>query len=512
MPVAAAEITHQAAGFLHHQAAGGHVPLRQADLPEPIQPTSGHIGQVQCRGTCPAHVGALAHQGAKRPQIAIHVLWKPKRETRAEQRTIHARALAYANSAVVEHGSLAARGDEHLFAKGVVDNPRFSASPVPERDGHGEVRHSMQKVGRSIQGIDDPLVDGVGLGRATLLGEDRMVWVQGVNHPYNLGFRLPVDLGNEVVTPLAGHAQLVHAVNVPADVSTGLAGRPDGDGGSGVHVSGLARIKRPRIVAEPMKQVRVVLVEPSHPGNIGATARAMKTMGLRDLRLVNPKRFPDAEASARATGALDVLERATIHDSLGAATADCAYVLGCSARTRSLPWPVLSPRDACGQILHRPDSERAALVFGRERSGLDNRELEHCSALVHIPTDEQFRSLNLAGAVQVLAYELRVAWLAEGKGQSSYAAVGPRASNDEIARLYEHLEAVLVRVGFLDPANPRLVMRRLKRLFSRAALEPAEVNILRGFLTAVERTRYWRKPPDSGPALGEHGATNGDSE
>jgi len=244
-----------------------------------------------------------------------------------------------------------------------------------------------------------------------------------------------------------------------------------------------------------MKQVRVVLVEPSHPGNIGAAARAMKTMGLQQLHLVKPSFFPSPEATTRATGALDVLEMATVHDSLASAVGDCAYVLGCSARTRSLPWPTFPPREACRAALQRPDGELSAMVFGRERAGLDNRELEQCSALVHIPTDEHFRSLNLAAAVQVLCYELRVEWLSQTQVVESGKALAPFASSDEIARLYQHMESVLIRIGFLDPENPRLVMRRLKRLLSRAGLERTEVNILRGILTAVEKTRYWRAPP-----------------
>jgi len=245
-----------------------------------------------------------------------------------------------------------------------------------------------------------------------------------------------------------------------------------------------------------MKQVRVVLVEPSHPGNIGAVARAMKTMGLRDLHLVKPARYPDAEATARATGAIDVLELASVHDTLASAIAGCACVLGCSARVRSLPWPVMDPREAGRFALGRPAEEGVALLFGRERSGRDNRELELCNALVHIPTTAEFSSLNLAGAVQVLAYELRVEWLAQSGAPREVAPPAQLADSSELAHLYEHLEAVLIRIGFLDPGNPRLVMRRLKRLVSRAGLERAELNILRGILTAIERTRYWRRPPD----------------
>lgn len=244
-----------------------------------------------------------------------------------------------------------------------------------------------------------------------------------------------------------------------------------------------------------MRQVRIVLVEPSHPGNIGAAARAMKTMGLLDLHLVNPARFPDPQATARASGAEDVLQRVRLHDTLTSAIADCAYVLGCSARSRSLPWPTMTPREACLTVLRRSSQEQIALLFGRERSGLDNRELERCNGLVHIPTVGAFSSLNLAAAVQVLSYELHLQWLYETTAPSAAPPTAPRADSGELERLYEHLEAVLVRIGFLDPENPRLVMRRMRRLFGRAGLERSELNILRGILTAVERTRYWRRPP-----------------
>jgi len=260
-----------------------------------------------------------------------------------------------------------------------------------------------------------------------------------------------------------------------------------------------AGFPRRRIVPEPveqsMRQMRIVLVEPSHPGNIGAAARAIKTMGLTELHLVKPLSFPAPEATALASGAGDVLDGAVVHDSLATAVADCSYVLGCSARGRSLPWPTMTPRDACRLVLERPRDETMALLFGRERSGLDNRELECCNALVHIPTNEGFSSLNLAAAVQVIAYELRLQWLSQNKPVTPGSSRPVHADAGELARLYEHLESVLVRIGFLDPENPRFVMRRLKRLLGRANLERTELNILRGILTAVERTRYWRRPP-----------------
>ncbi len=248
---------------------------------------------------------------------------------------------------------------------------------------------------------------------------------------------------------------------------------------------------------ETLSRFRIVLVEPSHPGNIGAAARAMKTMGIRDLRVVRPERFPDPEASARASGAQDLLDAARIHDAIGSAVSDCGYVLGCSARPRTLGWPMLSPRQACRIALTRAADERVAILFGRERSGLDNRELEECNALVQIPASAEYSSLNLAAAVQVIAYELRVQSISgvESNLALPAPAPAPRATAEERNSLYAHLESVLIRIGFLDPAKPRFVMRRIKRLINRSDLERSELNILRGILTAIEQTEHWRSPP-----------------
>ncbi len=232
--------------------------------------------------------------------------------------------------------------------------------------------------------------------------------------------------------------------------------------------------------------IRIVLVGTTHAGNIGGAARAMKTMSLRHLRLVEPRAFPSAEASARAAGADDVLANAGVYPDLGQALADCGTVVGTSARLRTLPWPVLEPRTAAAMLVTAAAGGPVAAVFGREHAGLSNRELEHCSHLVHIPTDGEFGSLNLAAAVQVLAYEIKLAARETGAG-IELAADSPPATHAERERFYEHLERTLIEIGFLDPANPRHVMRRLRRLFNRAAPEQTEINILRGMLTAVQR-------------------------
>jgi len=229
--------------------------------------------------------------------------------------------------------------------------------------------------------------------------------------------------------------------------------------------------------------VRMVLVETSHPGNIGAAARAMKTMAVDRLWLVNPSSFPSAEASARATGAADLLQRATVCSSLADAIAGCGYVVGASARQRSLPWPLLSPRECGSRVVREARSGEVAVVFGPEQSGLSNDDLALCHALVRIPTDPGFSSLNLAMAVQVIAYEIMVA--RGGPDGPESPRENPLATADEMQQFFDHLERVLVAAEFLDPRNPKHLMLRLRRLFARAEPDANEVAILRGILSAV---------------------------
>ena len=233
--------------------------------------------------------------------------------------------------------------------------------------------------------------------------------------------------------------------------------------------------------------IRIVLVGTTHPGNIGAVARAMKNMGLGDLYLVKPKVFPHADATARASGASDILERARVVDSLDEALVDCVYVAGASARSRTINWPSMGPRDCAERMIRENANGPVACVFGPEKSGLNNEDLDRCHTLLTIPTDPGFSSLNLAMAVQVFVYEVRVAsMLDEGP---VFDVEAPPATSDEMERFYEHLENVLRDIRFLDPDNPRHLMRRLRRLFIRARPDKNEVNILRGILTAIDRTR-----------------------
>ncbi|WP_120994123.1 tRNA (cytosine(32)/uridine(32)-2'-O)-methyltransferase TrmJ [Stutzerimonas urumqiensis] len=244
-----------------------------------------------------------------------------------------------------------------------------------------------------------------------------------------------------------------------------------------------------------LDKIRVVLVNTSHPGNIGGAARAMKNMGLGQLVLVQPEDFPSSEAVARASGAQDLLDQARVVDSLEEAIAGCALVLGTSARDRRIPWPLLDPRECAAHTLQQAEAGgEVALVFGREYAGLTNEELQRCHFHVHIPSDPSFGSLNLAAAVQVLVYEVRMAWLAaqgqptkREKLETTAMLNAQLATADELERFYEHLEHTLTDIGFLNPEKPRHLMARLRRLYGRAAPSKLEMNILRGILTETQK-------------------------
>ena len=229
---------------------------------------------------------------------------------------------------------------------------------------------------------------------------------------------------------------------------------------------------------------RFVLVEPSHPGNVGAAARALKTMGFSRLVLVSP-RVPDVkndtEAIAMASGADDVLASAHVVPTLADALSGAHWSLALTARAREYGPPQLAPRAAAAQAREHAAHGDIALVFGNERTGLSNEDVERCSALAHIPANPAYSSLNLAQAIQVLSYELRMAYLLEGEGWEPVpASAGTLAASDEIERMFVHLENALISLDFLDPGNPKKLMSRLRRLFARAGLEREEVNIVRG--------------------------------
>lgn len=251
-----------------------------------------------------------------------------------------------------------------------------------------------------------------------------------------------------------------------------------------------------------LHNIKVVMVETSHAGNIGAAARAMLTMGLERLVLVSPQDFPSQKALWRAAGATKVVEQAEVVESLEQAIADCALVVAASARQRRIPWPMLEP-DACAEkLVGVAQSAQVAVVFGREDRGLHNEELQLCNYHVAIPAHEAYPVLNVAAAVQVICYEIRKQFLrlnAVSCNEQSAGQTGGEfpcymqdwdealADQAEIQRFYAHLEKVLVDIEFHDPQNPRQLMTRLQRLFNRSHLDQMEVNILRGILTTIEK-------------------------
>ncbi len=235
--------------------------------------------------------------------------------------------------------------------------------------------------------------------------------------------------------------------------------------------------------AELLSHIRIVLSHTSHPGNIGAAARAMKTMGITSLYLVNPKKPIDAEAEAMASGASDVLHGARICASLDEALQGTVHALAVSARRRELAYVSADARSAAITLVAAAQQGEVAIVFGTEMSGLTNEEILQCRAVAHIPADPGYSSLNLAAAVQVLAYEARVAAL----GAPLPAAEGAPARHEDVENFYVHLEQSLRASGFLDPYNPKRLMPRLRRLFGRVRLEQEEVNILRGVLTSFDK-------------------------
>lgn len=254
----------------------------------------------------------------------------------------------------------------------------------------------------------------------------------------------------------------------------------------------------PKIDNSVFKRLRFVLVETSSPGNIGAAARAIKTMGFGELVLINP-RFPNAvkeeAAVAFASGAQDVLSGARIVSSIEEALQDCNFAAAISARLREFSPPVVTPRAIAEQVAG-DTGLKAALIFGNERFGLPNELVQKCNVLINIPANPDYSSLNLAQAVQVLAYEFRMAELGDHKQATDIGFQGEMAGVAEIEGMFRHLEEALVAIEFLKPDSPKKLMPRLKRLFSRTQLETEEVNILRGIARQILTPKQERKPKE----------------
>jgi len=235
--------------------------------------------------------------------------------------------------------------------------------------------------------------------------------------------------------------------------------------------------------------IKIVLVETTHPGNIGAAARAMKNMGLSQLCLVSPKIFPSADATSRASGADDLLSSATVCGSLSEAISECQLVIGASARARSISWPTVNVRE-CADMIARAPNRSTAIVFGRENSGLTNAEIDRCHYRLSIPCNPEFSSLNLAAAVQVVTYELYTASAGPFLKEPELELL---ASTGQIESFYDQLYEVMSELGFIHPDKSRSIMRRLRRLFNRTHLEKKEIDILRGILSAVQGRKIPQK-------------------
>lgn len=236
-----------------------------------------------------------------------------------------------------------------------------------------------------------------------------------------------------------------------------------------------------------LKNTRIVLINTSHPGNIGSVARAMKTMGLTELYLVSPLCFPHPKAYELASNAGDVLNSAVIVDDLSQAIGDCELVVGTSARSRTIPWPLLTPREFAAKA--KQETTQIAILFGREQTGLTNEELHRCHYHIHIPCNPEYSSLNLAAAVQVIGYELFVAAQDTQDIQPKEEWDFQWATAEQMEGFYDHLNKVLVELDFLKPEAPRQLMTRLRRLFHRARMDVMELNIMRGILGAIEKQR-----------------------
>ncbi|EGQ8444063.1 tRNA (cytosine(32)/uridine(32)-2'-O)-methyltransferase TrmJ [Vibrio cholerae] len=237
-----------------------------------------------------------------------------------------------------------------------------------------------------------------------------------------------------------------------------------------------------------LERVKVVLVGTTHSGNIGSAARAMKVMGLSQMVLVDPQCQVDAQAIALAAGASEIALNAQIYPTLEAAVADCGLVVGTSARSRTLEWPMLEPRECGEKLISEANQHSVAMVFGRERTGLTNDELQLCHYHVCVPANPEYSSLNLAMAVQLLSYEVRMAYLALQQSSQSCTLQEEYPRHQELERFYAHLEQVIMQTEFISAQQPGQVMNKLRRMFTRARPEAQEINILRGILTSVQKS------------------------
>lgn len=289
-------------------------------------------------------------------------------------------------------------------------------------------------------------------------------------------FSSAVYVGYEIVQGFGRDLPLVGTIESLCDKICCASCGAQSDIGHGLHGREFKHLNR----------VRIVLVEPNHPGNIGGAARAMKNMGQSDLWLVNPKRFPDPQADWRAAGSLDLLDATTVVATVDEAIADCHWVVGTSTRSRRIPWPINHARGIAREIAALDAETRVAILFGREDNGLNNEELQRCNAHLQIPASPEYSSLNLAMAVQVVCYEIFQLGLAP---EPSSHWDRPIATKGEVSGMLDHLDKALTDSGFLDADNPGQTMTRLRRLFARVQMDETEVQILRGICRHIAQAK-----------------------
>ena len=239
------------------------------------------------------------------------------------------------------------------------------------------------------------------------------------------------------------------------------------------------------LLTDSLNSVKIVLVGTTHPGNIGAAARAMKNMGIKNLSLVEPKEFPSDVAIYRSKAAKDILEHAQVFNTLEEAISDCELVIGTSARGRKVPWPILNPKEAAEEVSRSSSHHKIAIIFGREDRGLTNEELGLCNLHVNIPTDPDYSSLNLAQAVQILVYEIRQAILGEQEDKDYWDV--ELANNDQTELLINHMDELMQQVEFYDVDNPRKLLLRVRRFFKRSRIDVMETNIFRGLFATIQK-------------------------
>ncbi|NPU94628.1 MAG: RNA methyltransferase [Gammaproteobacteria bacterium] len=242
-----------------------------------------------------------------------------------------------------------------------------------------------------------------------------------------------------------------------------------------------------------LDRLRIVMINTSDSGNIGAAARAMKTMGLRQLVLVQPDEFPTAKATARASAAADLLHNARVVQTLDEAIGDCQLVFGTSARLRTIPWPLIDPRQGASRVMNEPEGADIAILFGREDAGLTNEELRRCHFHICIPANEEYPVLNIGAAIQVICYEMRMAALERQASPVAPDQSGmqqwdePLVSSEDMERFLRHFEETLLDINFFDPNNPKQLVTRVRRLFLRTRMDRLEMNLLRGVLSTVQK-------------------------